>query len=173
MKVRRDDPSSQNWSLTLPGDSTRSSSNRAETLTGAPTTPTPRGSTGYCTQDGVAGCCDVTGHMTLPLCFSTSARQTDSIHSAAEEQPRTLNQDQNLDQNQTRGGMPSSTSTAPSGGWRRSCAAIRASQRRGSARRTSTCFLDSSVRTLCHTGPAPWEPADRHTSTSTPSSTRR
>lgn len=168
MKVRRDEASSQNWSVTLPGDSTRWSSNWAETCTGARTTATPGGSAGYCSQDGATGCCDVTGHMTLPLRFSASARHTDSIHSAAEELPRTLNQDQdqNLDQKQTAGGTLSSTSSAP-------CPALRASQPPAAARRTSTRFLDSSVRTLCHTSPAPWELAARRTWTSTPSSTCR
>lgn len=164
MKVKRDDPSSQNWTLTLPGDSTRLSSNWAETLTGAVTTPTPGGSAGYCTQEGATGCSDVTGYLTLPLCFSASAKQTDSIHSAAEELPRTLNLDQNLDQHQTTAGTLSSTSSAP-------CPALRASQRPAAACQRSDRFLDSSVKTLCHTGPALWELADRHTFTSTPSST--
>lgn len=165
MKFKRDDPSSQNWTLTLPGDSTRLSSNWAETLTGAVTTPTPGESAWYCTQDNATGY-DLTSHMTLPLCFSASAKQTDSIHCEAEKLPKTLNLDQNLDQNQAPIGMLSSTSKAP-------CPALRALQQPAAACRTSGRFLDSSVRTLCHTSPAPWELADRHTLTSTPPSTCR
>lgn len=58
MKVRRDDPSSQNWTLTLPGNRTRSW-NWTQTLTGAVTTATPGGSTRYCSQDKYCVSCTV------------------------------------------------------------------------------------------------------------------